>query len=85
MENRLARNRKSPKNERELAYAYSQLNPAAKKIGDGLDIAIVKAKDGTNGVGLMDEKFNRSGDKNLHRVKDFIPESVLKSHINSRK
>jgi len=78
MENRLAQNIKSPKNEAELVAAYKKQNKSASVLNDGLDIAIVKTKDGTVGVGLMDEKFNRSRDKDFHRVKDFIPKSDLK-------
>jgi len=76
MENRIAKNRKSPKNEAELIQAYIQKNPSAKK-ADGLDVAAVTAKDGTRGHGLMPEKHNRSRDADFHRVKDFIPDSAL--------
>jgi len=76
MENRIAKNRKSPKNENELIQAYLQKNPSAKK-SDGLDVAAVTAKDGTKGHGLMSEKHNRSRDKDYHRVKDFIPDKEL--------
>jgi hypothetical protein len=77
MENRHAKNRKSPKNEVKLIQAYIQKNPSAKK-ADGLDVAAVTAKDGKRGHGLMLEKHNRSRDTNYHRVKDFIPDSKLK-------
>ena len=76
MENKLAKNRKSPKNESELIQAYIQKNPSAKK-ADGLDVAAVTAKDGTRGHALMQEKHNRSRDTDYHRVKDFIPDSTL--------
>ena len=78
MENRIARNRKSPANEAEYIQQYLKLNPNAKK-NDGLDIAAVIAKDGTRGHGLLNEEINRSHDKNNHIVKDFIPDSELKS------
>ena len=78
MENRLAKNRKSPKNETELINAYLRQNPSAKK-ADGLDVAAVTAKDGTKGHGLLAEKHNRSHDKDFHRVQDFIPDSKLKT------
>jgi len=77
MENKHAKNRRSPKNEQDFIRAYLQKNPSAKKT-DGLDVAAVVAKDGTKGHGLMPEKFNRSRDKEFHRVKDFIPDSELK-------
>ena len=77
MENKLAKNRTSPKNEAEFIDAYLQKNPAAKK-ADGLDVAAVTTKDGTKGHGLMPAAYNRSRDKDYHRVKDFIPDSELK-------
>lgn len=80
MENRLARNRKSPANEEAYRNAYLQQNPSARK-PDGLDIAAVRTKDGVRGYGLMPEEFNRSHDNELHRVKDFIPESELKNKL----
>lgn len=75
-ENRLGKNRTSPKNESDYIEAYLQLNPTAKKV-DGLDISAVITKDGTRGHGLMDESLNRSKDRDYHRVKDFIPDKEL--------
>lgn len=80
MDNRIARNRKSPSNEDKYIEAYLMKNPSAKK-NDGFDIAAVITKDGTKGHGLLSEKYNRSHDKNNHVVKDFIPDSELKSKI----
>ena len=77
MENKIARNRKSPANEEMYIQEYLKRNPAAKKT-DGLDIAAVITKDGTRGHGLLSEEFNRSHDTNNHIVKDFIPDSELK-------
>ncbi|MBQ6282880.1 MAG: hypothetical protein IJK66_05065 [Bacilli bacterium] len=77
MENRIARNRKSPVNEDMYIHEYLRRNPSAKKT-DGLDIAAVITKDGTRGHGLLSEEFNRSHDRNNHIVKDFIPDSELK-------
>ena len=77
MENRIARNRRSPSNEDMYIEAYLKRNPAAVK-KDGLDIAAVIAKDGTRGHGLLPEEFNRSHDRENHRVKDFIPDNELK-------
>lgn len=77
MENRIARNRKSPANEDMYIQQYLKQNPSAKK-ADGLDIAAVIAKDGTRGHGLLSEEINRSHDKKNHIVKDFIPDSKLK-------
>lgn len=75
-ENRLAKNRTSPKNENDYIEAYLKLNPMAKKV-DGLDISAVTTKDGTRGHGLMNESLNRGKDKDYHRVKDFIPDKEL--------
>lgn len=77
MENRIAHNRRSPKNEDAYVQEYLKQNPSAKK-ADGLDIDAVTTKDGIKGHGLLAEKFNRSHDKNNHLVKDFIPDSKLK-------
>ena len=77
MENKIAKNRKSPQNEDQLINAYLQQNPSAKR-ADGLDVAAVIAKDGTRGHGLMPEEYNRSHDTDYHRVKNFIPDSELK-------
>lgn len=79
MENRHAKNRKSPKNEQQLANAYKKINKSANKRNDGFDVAMVTTKDGTKGVGLMPEQYNRSRDKDFHRVKDFISEADLKN------
>ena len=78
MENRIARNRKSPANEDMFIKAYLNRNPSAAK-KDGLDIAAVITKDGTKGHGLLSEEFNRGHDRDNHRVKDFIPDNELKS------
>ena len=77
MENRIGKNRKSPSNEDMYIKAYLKRNPSAEK-KDGLDIAAVVAKDGTRGHGLLPEEFNRSRDRENHRVFDFIPDSELK-------
>ena len=77
MENRLARNRKSPVNEEAYIQAYLRENPSAKRT-DGMDVAAVITKDGTRGHGLLSEEFNRSHDRNNHIVKDFIPDNELK-------
>ena len=77
MENRLARNRRSLSNEDKYVKAYLEKNPSARK-KDGLDVAAVIVKDGTRGHGLLPEEFNRSHDRDNHRVKDFIPDRELK-------
>ena len=84
MENKLAKNRKSPKNEIDYINAYLQKNPTARR-KDGLDIAAVITKGGIKGHALMPEAHNRSRDDKLHRVTDFIPDSELKKIINSKK
>ena len=77
MENKIGKNRVSPKNEDAYITAYMKVNPLAKK-HDGLDIAAVIAKDGTRGHGLLSEVINRGHDKDYHRIKNFIPDSELK-------
>lgn len=81
MVNKIAKNRTSPVNEDTYRQEYLKKNPSAKK-ADGLDIAAVIAKDGTKGHGLLSEEFNRSHDKGYHIVKDFIPDSKLKTKNN---
>ena len=76
MQNRIARNRKSPANEDMYIKEYLKHNPSAKKL-DGLDISAVVAKDGTRGHGLLSEEYNRSHDRNNHIVKDFISDKEL--------
>lgn len=80
MDNKIAKNRPSPKNEDSYIAAYLKQNPGAKK-QDGMDISAVKAKDGTNGHGLLPQDINRSHDKNYHRVINFIPDSKLKKDL----
>ena len=77
MENRLAKNRKSPPNENAYIREYIKRNPSANK-KDGLDIAAVITKDGKRGHGLLSKEMNRSHDNDFHRVKDFIPDKDLK-------
>ncbi len=77
MDNKIAKNRTSPKNENDYIVAYKKLNPNANK-QDNYDIAAVIAKDGTRGHGLLPEDINRGHDKNYHRVKNFISDSELK-------
>ena len=77
MNNKIGKNRTSPKNENDYIAAYLKANPAAKK-EDGMDISAVITKDGTRGHGLLPEEINRSHDKDYHRVKNFIPDSELK-------
>lgn len=80
MQNKIGKNRPSPKNEDDYITAYLKQNPAAKK-QDGMDIAAVTTKDGENGHGLLPEDINRGHDKDFHRVIDFIPDSQLKKDL----
>lgn len=80
MENKIAKNITSPKNENDYIAAYLKENPAAKK-QDGMDISAVITKDWIKGHGLLLEEKNRSHDKDYHRVKNFIPDSELKKKI----
>ena len=77
MNNRIAKNRKSPANEEMYIQEYLKMNPKAKR-NDKLDIAAVTTLDGIKGHGLLPEKFNRSHDNNNHIVKDFIPDNILR-------
>lgn len=77
MENKIGKNRTSPKNENDYIAAYIKENPAAKK-QDGMDISSVITKDGIRGHGLLSEDINRSHDKDYHRIKNFIPDSELR-------
>ncbi len=77
MENKIAKNRTSPKNENQYIEAYKELNPKANK-HDNYDIAAVIAKDGTRGHGLLLDEINRGHDTDYHRVKSFIPDTELK-------
>lgn len=78
--NKIVRNRKSPSNEADLINAYKELNPRACK-KDNLDIAAVRAKDGTPGHALLNESFNRSKDKGNHIGQNFISDKELKKQI----
>ncbi len=80
MENKIGKNRISPKNENDYIAAYIKENPAAKR-QDGMDIAAVITKDGTRGHGLLPEDINRSHDKDYHRIKDFITDNKLKKNF----
>lgn len=77
MENKIGKNRTSPKNENDYIMAYIKANPIAKK-HDGMDIAAVVTKDGIKGHGLLPEDINRSHDKEYHRVKNFISDTELR-------
>lgn len=81
MENKMAKNRPSPKNEDAYIQAYKDLNPKANK-HDHYDIAAVVAKDGTKGHGLLSQDLNRGHDKNYHIVRDFISDNKLKNEFN---
>lgn len=77
MENRIAKNIPSPKNEATMIALYKKQNPKACK-RDGMDISRVKTKDGEIGHGLMTQKINRSHDNGYHKVYDFISDNKLK-------
>jgi len=77
MENRIGRNRPSPKNEAAMIEAYKQQNPKANR-KDGMDVAAIVTKNGEKGHGLLPQEINRSHDHDYHRVYDFIPDCKLK-------
>lgn len=78
--NKIVTNRKSPSNEAALINAYKELNPRACK-KDNLDIAAVRAKDGTPGHALLNQSINRGKDKENHIGQSFIPDTELKKQI----
>jgi len=80
MENKIGKNRTSPKNESDYISAYIKANPSAKK-RDGMDISAVITKDGVRGHGLLSEDINRSHNTDYHRVKNFIPDSELRKNF----
>ena len=80
MENKIGRNRRSPKIEDKYIAAYIKENPKAKK-KDGMDIAAVVSKNGIKGHGLVPESINRSHDKRNHQVKDFISDVELRKKM----
>lgn len=77
VENRIGKNRRSPKNEEDCIAAYIKANPKAKR-KDDMDIAAVITKDGIKGHGRLSESINRSHDTNYHRIIDFIADDELK-------
>lgn len=83
IENRIVKNRKSPNNEQSFINAYKQMNKEACK-QDGLDIAAVRAKDGTPGHALLKPEINRGKDGGYHRGEDFIADSELKKMMRNK-
>lgn len=79
-ENKLVKNRPSPKNEDDYIRAYKQANPSAAK-SDGKDIAAVRTKSGVSGHALMKPSNNRSKDKDFHHGEDFIPDTELRKKM----
>lgn len=77
MANRIGRNRKSPSNEEAFILAYLKVNCKDKK-DDNMDVAAVITKSGERGHGLLPQEINRSHDNKYHRIKEFIPDKVLK-------
>lgn len=78
--NKVVTNRKSPSNEAAYINAYKELNPKASK-KDNLDIAAVRAKDGTPGHALLNQSVNRGKDKENHIGQSFIPDAELRKQI----
>jgi len=81
MENKIVINVTSPSNEKAYVDEYKKRNPRAKVPNDGLDVSIVKLLNGTKGVALLPEKFNRSRDENPHRGQDFISLEELRKSM----
>lgn len=78
--NKIVTNRKSPSNEVAFNNAYRELNPRVRR-SDSLDIAAVKAKDGTLGHALVAQSANRSKDRNNHIGQDFVSDKELKKQM----
>ena len=78
--NKIVTNRKSPSNEADLISAYKELNPKACR-KDNLDIAAVRAKDGTLGHALLNQGINRSKDRENHIGQSFISDKELKKQL----
>lgn len=79
-ENRIVKNRPSPKNEDEYIRAYKNANPKSN-IPDGKDVAAVITKSGKTGHALMKPSVNRSKDISFHRGKDFISDKELRKSM----
>lgn len=79
-ENKIVKNRPSPKNEPDYIKAYKEMNPSTAK-PDGKDIAAVRTKSGVSGHALMKPSDNRSKDKDYHRGEDFIPDTELRKKM----
>ena len=80
LENRIVKNRPSPKNESAYIRAYKEVNPSATR-PDGKDIAAVRSKNGVAGHALMKPSDNRSKDRDYHRGEDFIPDTELRKKM----
>lgn len=78
--NKIVTNRRSPSNEADLINAYKELNPRACR-KDNLDVAAVRAKDGTPGHALLNQSVNRSKDKDNHIGQNFISDKELKDRL----
>ncbi|MBQ9458257.1 MAG: hypothetical protein IJU64_07150 [Bacilli bacterium] len=82
--NVIARNRKSPSDEKERVNAYLRLVPEAAK-RDGKDVAAVTTKGGIKGHGLMNQHDNRAKDRDNHRVERFVPEKEIEREMKFSK
>ena len=80
MQNKIGKNRQSPKNEKDYINAYLKANPKANR-QDGMDIAAVIAKDGTRGHGLLPEDYYWGHDIDYHRNNNFLPVDVIKKNF----
>ncbi len=80
MNNKLVKNRPSPKRETEFIRAYKEMNPSAAK-PDGKDIAAVRTKNGVSGHALLSQSINRGKDTNYHRGEDFISDTELRKRM----
>lgn len=79
-ENKLVKNRPSPRNEKSYIKAYQELNKKAAN-PDGKDIAAVTTKAGVRGHALLTPQANRSKDNKYHRGEDFISDAEIKKRM----
>lgn len=80
--NCLAKNRKSPNNEKDLIRAYKYLVTNGKSVR-GYDVSCVTDKNGVRGHGLLTSENNRSKDTSFHRCKKFVSDKELRNKSNS--
>ena len=79
LSNKIVRNRPSAKNEQERIEAYKR----KCDLGDTHrgDISSVVTKSGEKGMAILPSKINRSNDRDWHRGKNYLPDSVINKEL----